>query len=719
MILEKKYRILLNTNHIEALKCLEDGLELVKRGNADESDLEWIAVALVVRGDYEISENLNYFQAFRYYQQAYQLFGGRLNLYNHTVQTIIFRLTVVARTIGLKNEAIELGELLVGTACRNQLDSHNAVYLIELIEAYLSAGRLKEASELFSATESLLYKCYAVADRTMLLDGRLKLLAMDYNGAAKIFTDLLAKKPKPDIEMWAERYLAKSLYEIGDDNASSLSDSIAQRTKNETARHLWFISPRQRINCLQFCEESVDFLISMPDNERSVMNAAELNFFKKSLLFRSKREIDNAVSSTPKAREDLATLDSLKNMLRIASNRNDTIETKNLHLKVDEYEQLITNRFVKSDLFRKNIDVATSDITSYLDEDCVAIDFMYHDIHDKLKIGAFLHSKKNKIKYIPLYEGTVLPSNISSVIWTKLYPEIHNCHTVYFSADGKLNNIPLEYSGCGDLENIGDIFEVHRLFHLKKEKTDGNYIKKFLFIGVSDHNSPVVSGQNLTRGNWSDLHNVKEELNSLRRHLDNNSITSLLDDTATEEQLMNLDKTKFTTIHVSTHGVYRDFESLESSSENPNSDDYHIARRLLGAGQESLSALILRQGNLSWNNTEILEDYDDLLTAEEIENLRFPNLQLTVLSACDTGLGDTDSEGVWGLQRAFRIAGTKSLICTLSKVDDYWAAQFMDIFYEQAALGKSIYDSFHTAQRWLRDEQPDRPEVWSSFILIE
>ena len=107
------------------------------------------------------------------------------------------------------------------------------------------------------------------------------------------------------------------------------------------------------------------------------------------------------------------------------------------------------------------------------------------------------------------------------------------------------------------------------------------------------------------------------------------------------------------------------------------------------------------------------------MTAEEIELLSFPNLNLTVLSACETGLGEIDSDGVWGLQRAFRIAGAKSLICSLAKVDDYWTAQFMDAFYEQAAQGNSIYDSFQSAQRWLRSELPDNPEIWSSFILIE
>ena len=128
---------------------------------------------------------------------------------------------------------------------------------------------------------------------------------------------------------------------------------------------------------------------------------------------------------------------------------------------------------------------------------------------------------------------------------------------------------------------------------------------------------------------------------------------------------------------------------------------------------------MLRGGNISWRSPYILEEHDDILTADEIELMQFPELNLTVLSACESGLGQIDSEGVWGLQRAFRIAGTKSLICALSKVDDYWTAQFMDAFYEMAADGNSIYDSFQAAQKWLRRELPDNPEIWSSFILIE
>ena len=156
--------------------------------------------------------------------------------------------------------------------------------------------------------------------------------------------------------------------------------------------------------------------------------------------------------------------------------------------------------------------------------------------------------------------------------------------------------------------------------------------------------------------------------------------------------------------------------AAEADAANP---DHYMATRLLAAGKTDIAGLVLRRGNLSWKSPEITDPEDDILTAEEIEQMSFPNLQLTVLSACETGLGETDPEGVWGLQRAFRIAGSKNLICSLKKVDDYWAAQFMEVFYEQAEQGQTIYDSFHTAQQWLRHELPDNPEIWKAFILIE
>ena len=158
---------------------------------------------------------------------------------------------------------------------------------------------------------------------------------------------------------------------------------------------------------------------------------------------------------------------------------------------------------------------------------------------------------------------------------------------------------------------------------------------------------------------------------------------------------------------------------LEYAILDETHDDYYAAHRAFLVGKDAISGLVLREGNVFWKLPEITSDEDDILTSDEIENLTFPNLKLTVLSACETGLGNVDSEGVWGLQRAFRIAGTESLICSLCKIDDFWARVFMENFYTNIKAGQNIYDAFHFAQKVLFDNKLGNPQIWSSLILIE
>src|SRR5262249_34638109 len=106
----------------------------------------------------------------------------------------------------------------------------------------------------------------------------------------------------------------------------------------------------------------------------------------------------------------------------------------------------------------------------------------------------------------------------------------------------------------------------------------------------------------------------------------------------------------------------------------------------IGAGARSplvLSGLVCSGANLEGTPTR------GILSADAIAGLDLRRLRLAVLSACETGLGDVaGGGGVFGLQRAFHIAGTRNVIASLWKVDDEATAALMRLFYEALWQGK-------------------------------
>ena len=97
------------------------------------------------------------------------------------------------------------------------------------------------------------------------------------------------------------------------------------------------------------------------------------------------------------------------------------------------------------------------------------------------------------------------------------------------------------------------------------------------------------------------------------------------------------------------------------------------------------------------------------------------NLQktgLVVLSACETGLGDIKgSEGVYDLQRSFKMAGVKYIIMSLWQVPDKETAEFMTTFYKYLTKTNDIKSSFNQTQKDMRKKYD--PYYWAAFVLIE
>jgi CHAT domain-containing protein len=129
------------------------------------------------------------------------------------------------------------------------------------------------------------------------------------------------------------------------------------------------------------------------------------------------------------------------------------------------------------------------------------------------------------------------------------------------------------------------------------------------------------------------------------------------------------------------------------------------------------SGLVLAGAN-TWLQGGTLppEAEDGLLTAEDVTGLDLLATQLVVLSACDTGLGDTQvGEGVFGLRRAFVLAGAKTLVMSLWKVPDQQTQALMSDFYQRLLAGQRRAEALRDAQLKLK-QQHSHPFYWGAFI---
>ena len=131
------------------------------------------------------------------------------------------------------------------------------------------------------------------------------------------------------------------------------------------------------------------------------------------------------------------------------------------------------------------------------------------------------------------------------------------------------------------------------------------------------------------------------------------------------------------------------------------------------------SGLIMSGANNAWLNNKVPEGVDDgILTAYEVSGLNLFNTKLVVLSACETGLGDIQgSEGVYGLQRSFKMAGVDNLIMSLWQVPDKETSEFMQMFYQKILNGEQIGKAFRTTQKYMKAKYD--PFYWAAFVLIE
>jgi CHAT domain-containing protein len=187
----------------------------------------------------------------------------------------------------------------------------------------------------------------------------------------------------------------------------------------------------------------------------------------------------------------------------------------------------------------------------------------------------------------------------------------------------------------------------------------------------------------------------------------------LLGADASEENLLNLPRV--TILHLATHGFYLG-DNLLSSDDSEATRGMTIKgtdidpaavtmnRKLPAMFASGLALSGAKETIVGWKNARNGDASDDgIITAEEILGLDLKDTKLVTLSACDTGAGEARSgEGVFGLRRAFMLAGCDNLLMSLWPVGDQITAEIMADFYRKAFTTKDMAKSFtETQSDWL------------------
>jgi tetratricopeptide (TPR) repeat protein/CHAT domain-containing protein len=438
-----------------------------------------------------------------------------------------------------------------------------------------------------------------------------------------------------------------------------------------------------------------------------------------------------------------------------------TIDMDSLRSVIDRKEMKLARDSKAYGDFSRNLRITWRDVQEKLDDDELAVEFLDFPMYgtdSTMYVALTLRKDYDFPCMIPLFEKGQLDSvsegslytdtSLYDLVWKPLESELSGVKAIYFSPSGELHRIGIEYVPVTPTENICDRYNLHRLSSTRQlavvrdgiEGEGGVLYGGLDYNGVTDKGPTVTEGGNGTRsyryipranvdsldlrGSLSYLPSTKEEVERIVLDMKRNNVPcmSYTGKTGTEESFKQLEGTRPRILHIATHGFYFTEEAAEEK---------HFVRPILQEGEASYredkpmtrSGLLLSGCRPALNHETIPEgDEDGILTAQEISQLDLRGLDLVVLSACQTGLGDIVSgEGVFGLQRGFKNAGARTIVMSLWKVDDNATLDLMVSFYEHYLGGKTKEESFRLAREELRRKsQPGkiRPD-WAAFVILD
>jgi len=298
-------------------------------------------------------------------------------------------------------------------------------------------------------------------------------------------------------------------------------------------------------------------------------------------------------------------------------------------------------------------------------------------------------------------------------IWDPLKPELEDATLVLVVPDGSVNLVPLSSLPSGS----GYLVEHSPVIHMLTSERDLVIAESaqrktgllalgspaFELAGNAGPPAPLRDAEAPCEGyrdvGYDPLPGTGIEVADLasawRRWESRESATLLMGEDATRDRFVK-EAGRNRVLHVATHAFVL---GSNCADDNPL---LHSGLVFAGANEMRGSAI---------------------LTARQIASLDLNGVDLAVLSACNTGNGELrDGEGVLGLERAFRIAGVRSVLMTLWPVDDDSAQRFMHHFYtmrlgQHASIADAVWESARNllAERRAAGKST-HPWYWAGFV---
>lgn len=386
--------------------------------------------------------------------------------------------------------------------------------------------------------------------------------------------------------------------------------------------------------------------------------------------------------------------------------------------------------------YLRDLQITWRDIQQKLNKSEAAIEFIatpHDDADSAIYVALILRNDSELPKMVRLAKGGQIKAAmakglsttaLSDIIWKPLNGELKDVNTVWFSADGILHKVPIEYVPYKNKKDISDIYDLHRLTSTRELVIHRQTIREENAVLYGDLTyTPSSSEESSTEDFEGDLVRsasrkpllyTQDEIRNVSDVLKGKGVECKIynNGQGTRSSLLSLNRQPISFLHLATHGYYYEADSIQNSES--------FLPSLFRASMTQMSQAekaMLRSGLIM---------SDSILTAYDVSHLSFKDLRLVTLSACGSGLGDIGKgEGVFGLQRAFKQAGAQSIMMTLWDVDDYMTYRFMEHFYKKVSSGYSMQKALKSAQKMVRNTKIEGkycyrdPSYWAGYVLLD